>query len=168
MYTWFHDKQRIIGSEVGDDKASISIDGDVSDESCCEAYLVAVQSAPVMRHEFDEVALWRLRYQAQTVAQRVLLGAESVVGWYRTRLSRGFHFRDALRRREVGYTDIPLFLRGYTRKPHVSINLYRLSVGLCMRDLQSDNSRQTRLQSTHYSSYHNCSGNWISIPISIP
>ena len=97
----FADEQRVVGAVVGDDEASVAVDGHVGQQARREAQLVRVEAAPVVRHELDEVALRRLRNEAEAVAERVLLRPEAVVRRDHARSARRLRLGDPLQRREV-------------------------------------------------------------------
>ena len=70
----------VIGQEVGDDESALLIDGFARLHTTEEAQDVTVQPAPVLLHEFDEVALGRFGDESHARAQGILLATEPVVG----------------------------------------------------------------------------------------
>ena len=100
-YGRLEDEQRVVGAVVGDDEAPVAVDSHVGDQSSGESQLVAVESATIVRHELDEVALRRLGDEAEAVAEWVLLRAEAVVRRNHARSTRRLQLGHPLRRREI-------------------------------------------------------------------
>ena len=77
----FKHRDGIVTQEVANGELSTCVHWIISFHESHESENVGVQTALIFLHELDEVSLWWFRDESHAAAQRVFLGAESVVGW---------------------------------------------------------------------------------------